>query len=251
MQATKYASKDTKALVRPRIMVAVPTNGRKDYCRVELAAYLKVLELSCDCEIVFSDDTVGSEGTSEFWLKEGYEVIRIKPQKGERYFDVNQFRAKARNALRERFLGGDFTHIFWLDADVIAPDDIVPGLLKHRVDCVSGVYYTSLKGIIRPLVFGWPPGYERSLVVGMNQYEPVPCRNYGIDELIPSRLMDVVTGPFGNTLMTRKIMEAVPFRWWPGCPGDESVVWFFDAVKLGWKVHVDSHFQSKHLWEEV
>jgi hypothetical protein len=77
----------------------------------------------------------------------------------------------------------------------------------------------------------------------------IPSCHLSFPELIPSRLLHVVCAPFGNTLMTRKIMEDVPFRWYG--LGDESVVWFYDAIKKDYMIFVDTHYQSKHIWETI
>src|SRR6185369_2757618 len=46
----------------------------------------------------------------------------------------------ARNLIREMVLRGDYSHLLFLDQDVILPADGLERLLAHRLPVVSGIY---------------------------------------------------------------------------------------------------------------
>jgi len=243
-----------KILSPDRVLIAIPANDRKLYCLKEFLEGLeKLVEYTTgkgyDVDVVFTDDTEGNNKLTDILEQEGYKVIKLNLTNDEKFSDDNEFRVKARNTLREYFLGTKFDFIFWLDADMITSEEIIVRFIQHDLDIVSGVYYTISNGRIIPLTFGH--ALEDRDYTKIPPNEPIPNKHLYIDKLIPSRLIDVVCAPFGNTLMKRKVMEDIPFRWWQGCLGDESVVWFFDAHKKGYKVYVDTHFHSKHMWEEI
>jgi len=53
--------------------------------------------------------------------------------------------ADARNEMIDEFLKGDYTHLFFLDADTIPPDNTISRLLEHDKDVVAGVTPVWLK----------------------------------------------------------------------------------------------------------
>ena len=72
------------------------------------------------------------------------------------HFINNQIVTRARNMIAHIFMTGDYSHLMFIDADIIwQPDDIVK-LLNHEKECVIGIYpnkgYTKSenKMIVRP-----------------------------------------------------------------------------------------------------
>lgn len=52
----------------------------------------------------------------------------------------NQIVTCARNMLSHLFMKGDFTHMLFIDADIVwNPDDVLK-LLSHNEECVVGIY---------------------------------------------------------------------------------------------------------------
>lgn len=55
-------------------------------------------------------------------------------------FINNQIVTRARNMLSHLFMKGDFTHMLFIDADIVwNPDDVLK-LLSHNEECVVGIY---------------------------------------------------------------------------------------------------------------
>lgn len=74
-------------------------------------------------------------------------------------FVVNKKVAEARNEcvqsvfdLERRYKGIEFTHIFWVDDDVIVQSSALITLLNRRKQIISGVYFTKAVGS-EPLIF--------------------------------------------------------------------------------------------------
>jgi len=113
----------------------------------------------------------------------------------------------ARNTACMRALEGGFTHLFFLDSDVIPPPDTVPRLLAHRQQFISGVYH------------------RRSPPHGI----PVMLRKgQWIVKYPPNRVIEVDLVGAGCLLIAREVLEKLP----PSRP-EAGKHWFDWRVDMG------------------
>ncbi|HXA31489.1 MAG TPA: hypothetical protein VNV87_04450 [Acidimicrobiales bacterium] len=138
----------------------------------------------------------------------------------------------------------DFTHILWVDGDIIAPNDSLDRLLAHDRDIVGGLYHK--KG---------PP------------FEPV-AYDFAIDErgnahsiyedtskidLATDQLVQVGGLGLGLTLIRREVFDAVAEKMLPGVWFQTTLtygedVWFFHwANGLGFDAWLDTSIRCRHV----
>jgi hypothetical protein len=147
--------------------------------------------------------------------------------------------ARMREAAREYFLLGDWTHLFFLDCDIIAPAATVLTLLGHNRAVASGAYV--LRDNSLPQL---PVQYEDPAIAKAAPVKSVV--NYRIDEGDP--IFEVLCSGMGCMLIDRSTLERVPFR--PPAfftleqPDGEDYQWCYDA---GEKVLLDAGVCCWHV----
>ena len=67
----------------------------------------------------------------------------------------------ARNGIVSKFLDTDYTHIFFMDSDMVFPKDTLQRLLDRDVDIVGGFYLRKRKGFL-------PNSFKLGARVGVN-----------------------------------------------------------------------------------
>ena len=142
--------------------------------------------------------------------------------------------SSARETMIDKALEGDYTHILFIDEDMMFPKDALHQLLRRRQDMVGANYRKKL-----------PPGTW--LAVSVDEQERVATTDAS------SGLQEVTYTGFGFFLMSRKAMEAVKpprflLRWLDDINGysTEDVVYMQKAREAGMNVYID-HDLSKQI----
>lgn len=152
----------------------------------------------------------------------------------------------ARNAACMRCLEGDFDYIFFLDSDVIPPNDAVLRLMQHNQPIVSGLYF------------------RRSPPVGI----PVMIKNGVWLQQFLEGLIEVDRVGSGCLLIHRSVLENFKpqrkskhwFDWRVDMRGSEGNNPAFDegclsedftfcksCIEQGWKILVDTTIKCLHV----
>ncbi|HLV80735.1 MAG TPA: hypothetical protein VKT32_10650 [Chthonomonadaceae bacterium] len=173
--------------------------------------------------------------------------------------------ARVREAARQYFLKGDWTHLFFLDADIIPPVDIVPRLVSLATatgaEIATGLYCA--RGLSEPVIYvvtatGNMPAMEGSggAVLAEQLGGRAPLGGYIAGENTPSAdQMQIMASGMGCMLISRAALEAVSFREAayferPDCNGEDIQFCLDVHEKFGtpavldlslvcWHVHVD------------
>ena len=264
----------SEEVVKPKVMVAVPTNRIKHYCLGKLVKSLKELE-GAD-RIVFTDDTRKDDISNQngqrgaFTIDDNYYIDLIKSI-GFECFRVEETISQklkprirdrlvsTRNLLRKLFLESDCTHMLFIDSDVIVPKYTIRNLLAPGKDIVTGVYWQlDIDGKARPVIYKYPD--RESFDVRLDAYA-FPLTN---DDLVPSRIIgdessdiQISAMGFGCVMISRKVLEDSrwQFRWDvanPDMPTTEDMWWSIDVKKLGYNIYCDTGIMCKHwpkMWE--
>jgi hypothetical protein len=139
---------------------------------------------------------------------------------------------------------GDFTHLLWLDADVIPPLDAMERLLAHDKDIVGGLYHK--KG--PPFE---PVAYDFDTDEGGKSHATYE-RTAKLD-LESGDLFEVGGLGLGLTLVKREVVEAIATKMVPGIWFQTTLsygedVWFCHwAKQLGFSAWLDSSLRCAHV----
>ncbi len=216
--------------MKKKILIGVVTSYLHAFC---LDRFIGSIENQTfrDFDVLFVDNS--KSDYNEILEKKGFTVIKDAP-KENRIENI----ISGRNIVRDYFLKGCYDYLFFLDSDVIAPENALKKLLSHKKPLVTGVYPTLKQG-------------------GGNQHV-IPCLTYYISEdiveQVPSedcrsgKLIEIGVAGLGCCLIHRKILEKIAFR----NIGDskkagEDAAFFYDARKKGFTAHADTSIDCTHL----
>ena len=147
-----------------------------------------------------------------------------------------------RNELVATFLKSKHDHLFFNDDDTLLPNMALERLLSRDTDIVSGLYYTRVEPI-------HPVAYEDKLVTSGTGIFPIKEHGTG--------LMQVGYVGAGALLISRKVLETLPYPWFfwsrndPRVPLKERIsedMYFCKkAREAGFQIYLDASVRCLHV----
>lgn len=140
-----------------------------------------------------------------------------------------------RNLIARKALELECTHLLFLDADMVFPEDTIDRLLSHDVDIVGG------------LCFKKGPPFDPTLLVGEN-FKAQILRDYP-----PEGMIEVCATGTACLLLNLDILEKIPYPWFEftrlpdGRPVGEDIGFCYKARDAGFKVYVDCSVKTEHV----
>lgn len=214
-----------------RVLIGTPTFEYHRHCVTEFMAALAAQSERC-FDLILVDNSPTEEFADELRAA-GLPVFRspFHPLMRRRT-------AHARNLIRELLLRGDYTHLLFLDQDVILPPRGLARLLGHGLPVVSGIY---CKHIDRePYAMVVLPDW-RSRVDGVRVTPWARLR--GRQELV-----EIEGAGFGCLLVEREACMQVAFRYQAGIGAD--LTFCEDLNHLGYQLYCDPGILCEHRYVE-
>lgn len=129
-----------------------------------------------------------------------------------------------------------YTHILWLDDDMMFNPDLAIKLIEHDLDMVSALYFGRTKHL--PVVY-------------LNSQEPDdPYKHFPLVE-VPNNLFEIDACGFGALMMKREVLDKVAYPWFEFDKGGEDIVFCVKAKKAGVKIYCDATYKLGHLTEQA
>jgi hypothetical protein len=145
----------------------------------------------------------------------------------------------ARNNAVEEALRHNFKWLFFLDDDVLIPNDAIRTLISNNADIVSGLYYRRNLPIAP---------------VALMEARPKPVF---IDHFTAGSIMEVDLVGAGCLLISRKVLQQLKSPWFewrldkPDLQDDqrcsEDFAFCREAKKAGFKILLDTRVQCQHV----
>lgn len=131
-------------------------------------------------------------------------------------------------------------YLFFIDDDMLCPDDLFERLWAHHVD------------IVAPLAFTRNPPHKPVLYQCVEGYDPVCRKEYFLNHTVmhypKDTLVECDAVGFGAALITRSALEAVPPpRFMSTCGSGEDIYFCFQARKHGCRIFMDTATKLGHL----
>lgn len=140
-----------------------------------------------------------------------------------------------RNLICRKALELHCTHLIFLDADMVYPEDTITRLLNHDLDIVGALCFKKV------------PPFDPTLLVG-EPYRATTLRDYPENEVI-----EVIGTGTACFLFNLNVLEDVPYPWFQfgktpqGRPIGEDIGFCYKAREAGYKVHVDTGIKTEHI----
>jgi len=127
---------------------------------------------------------------------------------------------RSREAIVKKFLEGNYTHLFWVDSDVIIPPKALSTLLEANKDIISGVYLSPFNypqfSLIHPVAY--------KLTHKEELRHPLQSREIKINEI-----KELHSVGFGCCLIKREVLEKIKLRRIPNTTSTEDILFCSDA----------------------
>ena len=224
---------ESMSVQNPRVLVGCPISDYHSYCVNEYLEGLRNIKYD-NFEVVLVDNSK-DDSYSEFLKKQGFNVIKMP------YVDNARDRIIfSRNKLKEFLLENGFDYFLSLEADVIAPVDIIDRLLLHSKNVVSAVYFNNLEKDkkIQTLMMLWVNrGEDKETIYHVSELE-----------LENPRLIEVAMCGLGCVLISRVALEKIEFRYDKSFESFDDVWFCKDVKKEGFRIYGDTGVVCKHLF---
>ncbi|MBN1544767.1 glycosyltransferase family 2 protein [Candidatus Woesearchaeota archaeon] len=141
-----------------------------------------------------------------------------------------------RNAVREYAIRKGYDYIWFVDTDVLPPQDALSRMISEGKDIVAGLCLVSVnvEGVTKILPNIYRPGRGECLV-------PFPIGDVMNDDVI-----EISCAGFGCVLLSSKVLEAVNFRFFQGSMAGEDMAFFNDAREKGFRSFADNGVKCMH-----
>ncbi len=205
------------------VLVAIVTYEREKEYLIPLLEALQAQSVQ-HFDLLFVDNSTGTDYTAHlketlpsFFPPDRWHVLHIKAG-NERFQRI----LKSRAAARAFFLEREYDHLWWLDSDVIPPNDALEQLLATRAELVTGIYLVGKEvngkdAIVPPILLDIDGEHARqALLPDVLREERIPVGAAGL----------------GCTLAARSVVEQVALRLNPHGTG-EDIMFYRDAAALG------------------
>ncbi len=197
------------------------------------------LPTSNDARILIGIPSAGYQRHSRFLDSISY---LKKPEYTKFSFAHGQSPAQARNMIIREALGGGYTHILFIDDDVLVPENTIERLLSHDKDMVSGLY----------LIRKWP--HQPIIFLEDNHPSGKPrwrCLEKGDTGLIP-----ITAAGLGCALIKTKVFAALPDPWITlGDPDPtdwcDDIPFFLKAKAKGFHAYCDTTVRCGHMGQLI
>jgi GT2 family glycosyltransferase len=140
-----------------------------------------------------------------------------------------------RNMIARKAFELKCTHLLFLDADMVYPEDTIPKLLSHNKDIVGG------------LCFKKGPPFDPTIMIGE------PYRTKILTDYPENELVEVTATGTACLLINMRVFEDVDYPWFQftkseeGRPVGEDVGFCYRAKAAGYSVYVDTSVKTEHI----
>lgn len=203
-----------------RVLLAAPNSSHKNYCFEDWL--LNARSFNCD---IFIADNSPSNKNRKLYAKHKIDYVWINPYKKT----THEFICESQNAIRNKFLAGNYTHLLFLETDLFPPRSILPLFECFNLPVVSASYFL----------------YSHKNTMLMNQEiklfdspldgggKDAITRNYSLSESFShfdGNLKRCYASGFGCTMIRRDVLEKLKFR--------------ISGISITGEAHSDSFFYA-------
>lgn len=152
------------------------------------------------------------------------------------------FTPAAREEAAAKALANDMDYIFFVDDDMICPDDLFQKLYRHH----------EVADIVCPLAFTRNPPFKPVLYGSIEGWDPVNKSDYFINNSITNypknKLVEVDAHGFGAALIKTWMLKKIQPPFFMSSEGTgEDILFCYKAKKVGARIFSDTTFNIGHL----
>ena len=213
-----------------KVLIGVVTYGKQRYCLDPLLESLRGQTAQADTLFVVNH---GESAYATLLRSMHVKVVEDPKPATTRVEKI----LNGRSYLREYALKNGYDYLFFVDGDVMVPKQPLELLLNLNADIMCGVFLSAFvideKTVIAPVIF-------KDLGNG-------ECQLYTYEGAVVPQILEIGAASLGCTLLSRKVLEAVPFRTLGNSKtGGEDMAFFVDARAKGFKAFAHTGIKCLH-----
>lgn len=213
-----------------RVLIGTPTFEYHAHCVCEFASALSA-QVEQRFDLILVDNS-----TAPHHLR-ALRQLNLPAIRGAWHPRMRERMTLARNLIRQLLLFGDYTHLLFLDQDVILAPYGLAQLLSQGLPIVSGVYCKWYKA--EPYAMVILPR-ERRLD---SEVLVTP-----LSSLNDEGIVEVEGAGFGCLLIEREVCEQLTFRYDRATSRDADLLFCADARELGYGIYCDVGVRCVHRY---
>jgi hypothetical protein len=224
----------------PKVLVAAPINERKSYCIEDYLQNCSELTYP-NKEFYFVDNSSNPEWHIENVVSQGYACGYVQP------FGRNQdFITLSQETIRHFAIKNNFDYLFFKEADVIVPSNIIEEMVSYQSPVVSANYFIGQGEKARLMM----------MEISDNEFGITTNRNMLTEESFLDYVWQENRSDmhgFGCLLIHRSIFTQFAFHVLPNDTSHSDITFFFDLNQAGIKT-VSHPVIVKHLnskWDSI
>jgi len=221
---------------KPRVLICCVTYDGHGFCFESFYKALKNLKYE-HRDILFIDTSDSNDYISVI-RSQGFNAVKLDLSSVDKDKERISKIVEGRRLARKEFLDGDYEFLFFLDTDIIAPEDAIDRLMAINKKLVSGIYphRKEFNGVseIYPVLYDFDKEGSARLMT--------------MNEVVEPRVIEVNIAGLGCCLIAREIIEKIDFRSYGELKtGGEDVAFFLDALEKGYKAFADTGVKCLHM----
>ncbi len=230
----------------PKVLIGIITYDSDWYCLKDFAESVAQLEKPEGTDIIIVDNSDTNDYMKQ--LKKFFPTAHLYhydvPEDKKGFARFRHCEVKCRQIVREHLINSDYTHLFFLDSDVIANSNVLTKLLKHEKDIVCGLFRYRDPPEGRPLWFRVKRPPQISPKTGVWVYDFIPNKD------LTTELMPIDACGFGAILIKSPILKDIHLKKSENNHYGADIHFCFDTQKAGHKLFGDPTAYCNHLYKQ-
>jgi GT2 family glycosyltransferase len=216
----------------PRVLVGCVTHDKDE---VYLNEFLKAIRSQdySDYDILFVDTSDNEEYSAR--LRGTGSIVK---KGNNRLVHPIERVTSGRKIVREYAINKGYDHVWFVDTDVVPPEDALSKLISRNKHIVAGLCLvsTNIEGSQKVTPNIYLSDKDEQCIKPLNTHE-----------VMNNDLIEISCAGFGCVLLSRDAFSNVPIRYFEGNMAGEDMAFFTDAKEKGFKAFADNSVKCKHL----
>jgi len=224
-----------------KTLLTCPISDNKQYVMRRWLDHM--LQLQGEFDILLVDNSHDPEWHKQY-ITDRIRILRVDPMDLEN----REYICRSRNLARDYFLQGEYDYFFSLECDIFPPPDILGKLFLHNLPIVNACYFIGLGKLSSPCFMLFDVIEEINFV----RFYMAPFLQ--AMNLFNGKLVQMGGAGLGCTLISRPVIEAIPFRIIKNQVGHDDAFFFQDLWFHAIDNFADTSIICKHInsdWNRI
>ncbi len=233
--------------IYPKVLIGIITYDSDWYCLKEFAESIFDMKKppGTDIMIVDNSDTEDYQRNLKKFFPDAHHFYYEPPEDKKGFQRFRHCEVECRKIIQQHVVQSDYTHLFFLDSDIICKPDVLNKLLSHEKEICCGLFRYREPPQGRALWFRKVQPVKISSKTGVWHITFIP--NEELDKQVG--LLEIDACGFGAILIKTPLLQKIKLKKSPDDHYGADIHFCFDARQAGYKIFGDPLAKAKHLYK--